>query len=316
MPADAILLSVGSWDPAPWVAAIRAGEPERPLHVWPDLPQPKAIGYLLAWQLPDGLLARLTNLKAIFSLGAGVDQLVTRRDLPDVPLVRVINPDLTQRMTEWVTLQVLIHHRRQKAYDRQQAAHIWKELPQPAAREVRIGILGLGVLGRDAATALQRLGFQVAGWSRSPAGLEDIAFFSGREELDRFLAQTDILVSLLPLTPDTEGILAMPLFERLARDGALGGPVLINAGRGRLQVEADIVAAVERGILIGASLDVFAEEPLGPESPLWALPNVVITPHAAAASAPAALIPPILKQIRDFEAGAPLENVVDRETSY
>jgi glyoxylate/hydroxypyruvate reductase A len=176
--------------------------------------------------------------------------------------------------------------------------------------------MGLGVLGRDAAEALVRLGFRVAGWSRRPSSVPGIETFHGAAELDRFLGRTDILVSLLPLTPETRGILAMPLFEKLARGGALGGPVLVNAGRGGLQVEADIAEAIERGTLIGASLDVFQQEPLDPKSRLWPLQNVVITPHAAAASAPAALVPPILRQIAAFEAGAPLENVVDRTSRY
>jgi len=193
---------------------------------------------------------------------------------------------------------------------------VWKELRQPAAHEVRVGIMGLGVLGRDVATVLSRLGFDVAGWSRRQADVEGIACFCGRETLDDFLSRTDILVSLLPLTPETKGILAMSLFENLAHDGVLGGPILINAGRGGLQVEADIVAAIERGVLIGASLDVFDSEPLDPTSPLWALESVVITPHAAAASAPKALVPAILDQIRDFEAGKPLKNLVDRDAMY
>lgn len=315
-PARSILITTGSWNPDPWIAAIRAAAPERPLAVFPDLGDPAAIGYALVWQPPADLWARLPNLKAIFSLGAGVDALLLQGSLPDVPIVRVVNADLTQRMTEWVVLQVLIHHRRQRAYDRHQADHVWKELPQPAASEVRVGVMGLGVLGRDAAIALRRLGFAVAGWSRRPADIADIACYHGGDGLDAFLARTDILVVLLPLTPQTRGILATPLFARLARDGALGGPVLINAGRGALQVEADIVAAIKQGVLIGASLDVFEREPLPSDSPLWSLPDVVITPHAAAASAPRALIPPILEQIADFEAGKPLENVVDRDAMY
>jgi glyoxylate/hydroxypyruvate reductase A len=316
MSRKAILLAAGPWDPASWAAAIRLREPDRPLFVWPDVPYPAEVGYALVWKPPAGALSNLPNLRVIFSLGAGVDDLVVSPGLPDVPIVRVVNPDLTQRMTEWVVLQVLIHHRQQRAYDRQQAARIWKELPQPAAAEVRVGVMGLGVLGRDAAGVLCRLGFRVAGWSRRPTSVPGVETFHGAAEFDRFLGRTDILVSLLPLTPETRGILSMPLFMKLARDGALGGPVLINAGRGGLQVEADIVEAIERGRLIGASLDVFEQEPLDPKSRLWSLQNVVITPHAAAASAPAALVPPILRQIAAFEAGAPLENVVDRASRY
>ena len=311
-----ILLATASWSPERWAAAIRAGDPARAFFVWPDVPKPSEVGYALVWNPPEGMLSALPNLEAIFSLGAGVDHLISLAGLPDVPIVRVVNPDLTQRMTEWIVLQVLIHHRQQRAYDLQQAARIWNEIAQPAAAEVRVGIMGLGVLGRDAANAVCRLGFQVAGWSRRPAALSGVETFHGPGELDRFLARTDILVCLLPLTPETRGILARPLFEKLARDGVLGGPVLINAGRGGLQVEADIVAAVERGTLIGASLDVFNSEPLDSKSALWTLPNVVITPHVAAASAPEAIIPPILRAIAAYEAGAPLDNVVDRARLY
>lgn len=315
-PNKSILLATGPWDPRPWAAAIHADAPERPLFVWPDVPNPSAVGYALVWNPTDDVFSKLANLKAIFSLGAGVDHLMALTEPPSIPVVRVVNPDLTQRMTEWVVLQVLMHHRQQRAYDRQQAEHIWKELRQPVAADIRVGIMGLGVLGRDAARALHQLGFQIAGWSRRPAIIPDIACFHGRQMLDGFLAMTDILVCLLPLTPETRNILSMPLFHKLSRGGAPGGPVVINAGRGGLQVEADIVSALQCGVLGGASLDVFENEPLDPQSPLWAHPNVVITPHAAAASAPGAIIPAILRQISDFEMGKPLANVVDRRASY
>ena len=317
MAARGILIVAPEWEQDAWAAPTRAAAGDRPVFVWPEAGDPAAIGYALAWKPPAGALAALANLRAIFSLGAGVDHLVFRDDIPDVPIVRVVNDDLTHRMTEWVTLQVLIHHRKLPAYDAQKAARTWRELlPQPAAREVRVGIMGMGVLGRDAATVLARLGFDVAGWSRRPARVPAVRSFHGNEQIDAFLARTDILVSLLPLTPETRGILSMPLFKKLARGGALGGPVLINAGRGGLQVEHDIVAALDTGVLIGASLDVFETEPLDPVSPLWGHDNVVITPHNAAWSSPAALAPAILAQIAAFEGGAPLANVVDRAARY
>jgi glyoxylate/hydroxypyruvate reductase A len=174
----------------------------------------------------------------------------------------------------------------------------------------------MGVLGRDAAEVLVRLGFRVAGWSRRQVDLAGVEPFAGAAQLDAFLARTDILVSLLPLTAETRGILSMPLFRKLARGGAFGAPVVINAGRGGLQVEADIVAALDEGILGGVSLDVFEVEPLPKESPLWLHPRIVVTPHAAAWSAPEALVPPILTQIAAYEAGEPLANVVDRAAQY
>ena len=316
MTKPANLFAIGGWDPAPWVDAVRAGDPQRPLFVAPDVPDPGAIAYALAWKPARGAFANLANLKAIFSLGAGVDHLVFRNDLPDVPIVRVVDPDLTGRMVEWVVLQVLTHHRRQRLYDRQQRERVWKERSQPAAHAVRVGIMGMGVLGRAAARALAGLGFQVAGWSRRASSVPCVESFAGADRLDAFLRRTDILVCLLPLTDATRGILAMPLFEKLARDVLPGMPVLINAGRGGLQVEADIVVALQDGILGGASLDVFEVEPLDPASPLWGMDNVVVTPHCAAASTASALVPAMLKQIADFEAGRALTNLVDRKAGY
>jgi glyoxylate/hydroxypyruvate reductase A len=219
-------------------------------------------------------------------------------------------------MIEWVTLQVLMHHRGQRRYDRAQAAHRWQVIAQPTAREVRVGIMGMGVLGRAVADALAHLGYDVAGWSTTRHDLPGVRSFAGSKELASFLGRTDILVALLPLTPQTKGALSMPLFRRLARDGKIAAPVLINAGRGGLQVESDILAALDAGILGGASLDVFEKEPLDPASPLWDRPDVVITPHASANSYPAALAPGIVSQIAAFERGEPLRNVVDRARGY
>ena len=316
MTKPAILFAISGWDPTPWVDAVRAGDPVRPVFVWPEVPNRAQIAYALAWKPPPGALGKLPNLKAIFSLGAGVDHLIFASDLPDVPIVRIVDPDLTERMVEWVVLQVLMHHRRQLLYDRQQRQHIWKERTQPAAHEVRVGIMGMGVLGKASAKVLAGLGFQVAGWSRHGSRVRDVESFAGAGGLDAFLARTDILVCLLPLTPETRGMLAMPLFEKLARNSLPGMPVLINAGRGGLQVEADIVAALESGLLAGASLDVFETEPLDEASPLWGMDMVVVTPHCAAASTASALVPALLKQIADLEAGAPLTNLVDRKAGY
>lgn len=310
-----ILIASGNWAPEPWAAPF-AGEPERPLAIWPDVPDREAIQYVLAWRPPAEAFADLPNLRAVFSLGAGVDHVVGNAALPDVPIVRVVDPDLTTRMTEWVTLQVLLHHRQHLAYARQQQAHTWRELHQPVANDVRVGIMGLGELGRDSAEVLKRLGFQVAGWSRSAKDIPGIACFHGEDGLTEFLGRTDILVVLVPLTPDTRGILDASVFDRLAKDGALGGPVLINGGRGGLQVAGDILAALDDGRLIGASLDVFEPEPLAADSPFWDHPRVIVTPHVAASSEASVLAHGIRRQILDFEAGRPLTNLVDVARGY
>jgi glyoxylate/hydroxypyruvate reductase len=315
---SALLLAIVDYDFSKWERCFISLAPERDLRVWPArIGEPADIRYACAWNAPPGLLASFPSLAAIFSLGAGVDHLAGDPTLPDVPIVRVVDPDLTVRMTEYVVLQVLMHHRRQRRYDIQQRERVWRDIDnQPAATDVKVGIMGLGVLGLRAAQALRHLGFQVAGWSRSPKPLPGIASFSGEGGLDAFLAASEILVCLLPSTPDTQAILNLGLLRKLKRDGALRGAYLINAGRGALQVDADILAALDDGTLAGASLDVFPAEPLAPDSPFWSDQRVIVTPHNAATVTPMALARHVLRQIGRLEAGLPLENVVDRTRGY
>jgi glyoxylate/hydroxypyruvate reductase A len=263
--------------------------------VWPErVGKPGEVAYACAWHAPHGLLAHFLHLKIVFSLGAGVDHIVADPHLPDVPVLRMVDADLTIRMTEYVVLHVLMHHRRQRLYEAQQRERVWREHEQSAANEVAVGVMGLGVLGRDAASALRRLGFRVAGWSRTPKSLADVETFHGEGGLDPFLRRTEILVCLLPATAATQGVLCLALLRKLRRDGAARGAYLINAGRGTLQVDADILAALEEGSLAGVTLDVFPAEPLPVASPLWTHPKVTITPHNAAASDPRALVANIL----------------------
>jgi glyoxylate/hydroxypyruvate reductase len=312
-----ILLAVAGIDPKPWEQRFRSLAPARNIRVWPErVGDPAEVAYACVWQAPRGLLAGFPRLKLIFSLGAGVDHILADSALPDLPIVRIVDADLTMRMSEYVALHVLMHHRRQRLYDTQQRERIWREHDQPAASAVKVGIMGLGVLGRDAALVLRRLGFAVAGWSRSPKNIPGIETFHGDEQLEPFLRRSEILVCLLPLTAATQGLLRLDLLRKLKRDGAMGRACLINAGRGALQVEADILVALDEGTLAGATLDVFASEPLPPESPLWTHPRVTITPHNAAMSDPHALVANVLRQIERFEAGLPLEHVVDRDAGY
>jgi len=315
--SSAILLAITGWNPQGWDERFRTLAPARDIRSWPDRVGNRAdVAYACAWKAPHGLLAEFSNLRIIFSLGAGVDHLMGDPHLPAVPVVRIVDPDLTRRMTEYVVLHVLMRHRRVRLYEQQQRQRIWHEHHQPAAGEVTVGVMGLGVLGRDAAAMLHRLGFQVAGWSRTGSPLAGIETFHGAAGLDAFLARTEILVCLLPLTPATQGILNLALLQKLKRDGALGGAYLINAGRGGLQVDADILAALDQGVIAGASLDVFPTEPLPPESPLWAHPNITLTPHNAAESDPRALTANVLTQIARFERGGPLDHVIDRGRGY
>jgi len=318
---SAILVAVEGPQAADWVAQLRAQARGRELRIWPDsIGDPRDIGYACVWRAPHGLLARFPNLKAIVNLGAGVDHLLADPALPDVPIARVVHADLTMRVTEYVVLHVLMHHRRQRLYDAQQRERLWRVHRQPAASEASVGVMGLGAIGRAAAGALAGLGFQVAGWSRTQkhlsGSLPGVATFSGEAGLDDFLARTEILVCLLPQTPATEGLLNLSLFRQLKRDGAAGGAFLVNAARGKLQVDADIIAALDEGALAGCTLDVFPQEPLPPQSPLWSHPRVTITPHNAGDVSPRVFAPQVIAQIERRERGLPLEHAVDRARGY
>ena len=312
-----LLVAITGWEVEPWLDRFRRLLPDRPVVGLGEPLDRAAVRYAASWKHPAGSLAGFPRLRAVFSLGAGVDHLMEDGGLPDVPIVRVVDPDLTNRMSEYVVLHCLIHLRQQRRYDAQQRERAWlDDRDQPAAREVRVGIMGLGVLGQDAAAKLRTMGFDVAGWSRSPKVVEGLAAFAGAGGLGAFLARTDILVCLLPLTEDTRGILDRTLIRGLARDGRLGGPVLINAGRGGLQAEADILACLDDGTLKAATLDVFEEEPLPAASTLWLHPAVTVTPHNAAMSAPETIAALVAEGIRAHEAGRPLSYVVDRRLGY
>ncbi len=323
-----LLLSINgagdNWAIEPWIARFSTRLPEMKRVAWSAErftaeglpPDAEAIRYAAVWKPPQKLLAALPNLEVIFNLGAGVDALMADPTLPDKPLVRVVTGDLTARMTEYVVMHVLMHHRRQRQHDAAQARGEWFAKDQWAARQVRVGVMGLGEIGRDSAEVLARIGFDVAGWSRSARTIAGIRCFSGADGLAAFLARTDILVVLVPLTEDTRGILDRRLFERLARDGVLGAPALINAGRGGLQVESDILAALDDGTLGAATLDVFEVEPLPAGHPFWTHPKVTVTPHNAADSDPDAISDYVTAQIRAHQSGLPLANVVDRTRGY
>jgi glyoxylate/hydroxypyruvate reductase len=309
-----ILLAVTAFHPQRWYELLSA---ERQVTLEPDGAADPSVTYAVVWKQRPNLLANLPNLRAIFSVGAGVDHILADPTLPPkVPIVRVVADNLTQHMIEFVVWRVLDHHRQGSLYRAQQKRKVWHEPPQRPASDVAVGIMGLGNLGRAAANALSSLGFIVNGWSRTEHPTPGVACFHGENGLVPFLNATDILVVLLPLTPATRGIIDYRLLRQLRSRNAVGGAVLINAGRGKLQVEADILRALEDGTLKEASLDVFEAEPLANTSPLWTHPKVYVTPHAAATSDPDHLVRPMLGQMDAFERGEPLENVVDRQAGY
>jgi glyoxylate/hydroxypyruvate reductase A len=295
-----------------WAEALAANYPELKTVNWPFKGDPAEIDYALVWQPPKGELKRYPNLKAIFSVGAGIDHLASDPDLPaGVPVVRMVEPGLTAGMSEYVVLAVLNHHRFMLDYAAQRRAKVWEEIPQLPAEARQVGILGLGVLGRDAAEKLKPFGFHLAGWSRSPKSITGVTCFHGSGGLDEFLGGTDILVCLLPLTAETTGILNAETFARLP-----AGAAVINVGRGKQLVEADLLAALDSGQIGGATLDVFQNEPLPEDHPFWEHPRVFMTPHIASMTVPQSAVRAVVANIQRLEAGEALQHVVDLQRGY
>ena len=317
--ALALLVHGGTenWSPERWKSRFDDVCKDRRVLRLPDAAfDPAEVHYAAVWKPAQGELAAFPNLRVIFNLGAGVDALTADSSLPKVPFVRVAVADLTDRMAEYVVLHVLMHHRQELYLRACQREKRWEPRFQWPASAISVGIMGLGTLGTNAAEVLRRIGFRVSGWSRSPRQIDGIACFHGKAQLEAFLRHTDVLVCLLPLTPDTRHILNRELFARLNRNSPMGAPVLINAGRGGLQAEADILECLDDGTLGAASLDVFATEPLPAASPFWTHPKVVLTPHNAADTDPDEISKYVARQIERFEAGERLENVVDPARGY
>jgi glyoxylate/hydroxypyruvate reductase A len=307
----ALLFTSPDDDPIAWSRALLALRPDLDLRIWPELGDPDKIEAALVWKPAPGLLAGLRNLEAIFSLGAGIDGLLADPTLAALPLCRMVDPSLARVMAEFVLTQALFYHRRLDVYDREQRAGRWAfELPRSTSATT-VGVLGMGELGRVAAATLAAHGFTVRGWSRGRRAEPGVTSFAGTEELGAFLAATDILVCLLPLTAETENILDRRLFGQLPR-----GARLINVGRGRHLVEADLLAALDEGRLAHAALDVFRDEPLPEGHAFWRHPRIRVTPHVASFCEPQSAAPGVIENLRRLEAGLPLLHVVERERGY
>jgi glyoxylate/hydroxypyruvate reductase len=310
----ALLFSSKGDDPSRWRAELGARLPDLEFRVWPDqIGDPLEIEYALAWRPKPGALRAYPNLKAIFSLGAGVDHLFRDPELPaGVPVVRLVDKALTRNMTEYVLHWVLHHHRGFRQYAKLQRRGEWRTLPIPDPPErKRIGIMGLGVLGSAVARALLGLGFTVAGWSRTSKHIDGVESFAAEAGLAPFLGRLDVLVCLLPLTPETDGIIDRQTFSTLP-----AGAYLINVARGGHVIEDDLLAALDSGHLAGATLDVFRQEPLPEDHPFWGHPSVVVTPHVASQTDPRSAADEVAANIRRIRAGEPPINIADPAKGY
>jgi glyoxylate/hydroxypyruvate reductase A len=296
---------------AEWARLFAARTPELPFHIWPDTGQPERVRYLAAWVPPQDLERQFPNLEVLFSTGAGIDQFDLAALPPDLPVVRMAEPGVVAGMVEYATMAVLALHRDLPAYIRQQREGRWATHRVHPASKRRVGVLGLGVLGCAVLGQLRSLGFQLSGWSRTRREIEGVNCYAGQEELPAMLANTDILVCLLPLTPETRGILDAELFAHLPR-----GASLVHVGRGAHLDHQALLEALETGWLSSAVVDVTDPEPLPAGHPFWAHPKILLTPHIASMTQPETAVELLLENIRRHEAGAPLLGRVDRSRGY
>ncbi|MBX3456465.1 glyoxylate/hydroxypyruvate reductase A [Ferrovibrio sp.] len=299
-------------DPDLWIDALQPALPDEDIRPLAEIDDKASVDAAIVLAPPHGLLASLPNLKFVQNLGAGVDGLLKDPSYPrHLPLARMVDDGLANKMAEYVVLHVLRYHRQVEAMQFNQRNKIWKWLPPVDASERCIGIMGMGELGVAAAKRLLGFSFQVVSWSRRLKAIDGVASFHGADQLEGFLRHCQMLVCLLPLTPETTGIINRRTLSLLPR-----GAYVINAGRGGHVAEHDLLHALDNDYIAGATLDVFAEEPLRQDHPFWVHPKVTVTPHNAADIIPSRVVPYIADNIRRLREGRPLLRLVDMKTGY
>ncbi|MFO1425702.1 MAG: glyoxylate/hydroxypyruvate reductase A [Steroidobacteraceae bacterium] len=309
--ADCVLYLADPKRGVVWAREFAQLAPELEFHARIEDVRAEDVRYLVAWTLPPGLLERLPNLAVLFSSGAGVDQLELERVPPHVEVVRMVEPGIVEGVVEWATLAVLAAHRELVGLIEQQRRREWQWRAAAPARQRRVGVLGLGVLGRALLERIAPFGFRRLGWSRSARAIEGVDCHAGDSSLETFLGQCDILVCLLPLTAQTRGLLDA---RRLA--ALPPGATLVNGARGAIVDTAALLEALDAGRLGAAILDVVDPEPLPPAHPLWNHPRVLITPHVAGMTRPESAARVVIEQVRRHRAGGALEQRIDRARGY
>lgn len=299
-------------DPAPWIAELSQALPEAEIAPFDPDGAPSGAEYAVVWAPPDALFEKETNLRAVFNLGAGVDALLGCAKLPpDLPVVRLSDAGMSVQMAEYVCHAVIRHFRELDRYEADMRDGRWTLRRPPDRSQFPVGVMGLGAIGARVAEALTVFEFPVHGWSRSPRPLAGVVTHSGPEGFLAFLAAVRVLVCVLPLTPETEGILNHSNLSRL-----LAPAYVINVARGAHLVEDDLLALIHNGHVAGATLDVFREEPLPREHPFWREPRIVCTPHISARTLRERSLMQIAGKIRAFAAGEPIEGIVTRTRGY
>ncbi|MDA0315777.1 MAG: glyoxylate/hydroxypyruvate reductase A [Bacteroidetes bacterium] len=296
-------------DPKAWIAALQYHHSTIDLQVFPHIDRPEDVEMALLWQHPQGYLKNFSNLKLISSLGAGVDHILSDPAVGDeLPIVRIVDEKLTWSMTNYVIMGVLNYHRQVIRYLGDQKKKVW-DMSKPEI-PTRVGVMGVGILGGDVLDKLNGLGFEVVGFGFSEKKDFRYPYFQ-KNQLEDFLLQVNVLVCLLPLTSDTEGILNLSLFRKCKK-----GTFLINVARGKHLIEEDLLVALEERLLSGALLDVFQEEPLPDEHPFWKENRIQLTPHIASVTNPLAAAPQIIENYKRLITNLPFINLVNRTRGY
>lgn len=296
-----------------WLVAFHNYSPELKIAVYPDDDfDPDNIEIVLIWKHPYGLLNKFKNLKAIQVMAAGVDHALGDKELPNVPIARIVDPDMAKDLAQYAAAYALKIIKRVDHWQKMQEQHQWAKQPPFNFSQLTIGVMGLGAMGQAAATMLANLDLQVIGWSRSSKRIKNVECYAGNNELGLFLSRTDILICMLPLTEATRNILNLQLFKQLKPKA-----YIMNLGRGGHLIEEDLLFALENGILSGAILDVFRVEPLPADHPFWSHPLITVTPHIASMSNPDTAIAQVVTNIRNvMTKQQALINVVDRRLGY
>ena len=293
-----------------WTAELLRHEPSLDLRIWPDTGHAEDIQYAVVARPPKGELAKCSNLKAIFSMWAGVEDLISDPDIEHVPIYRMVEPGLTDGIVLYVIHHVIGVHIGTSFYNSKDWYHPFHKAFK-VAQQTTVGVLGLGSLGIPCATALTQLNFRVVGFSSRRKEVPDVTSYCGESELEEFLSQSEILVSILPRTQHTENFVNKNTLGMLP-----SGASLINCGRGETINDEDLLHSVRNGHIANAILDVFREEPLPANHPFWAEPNITVTPHCASKPNPDTASQVILEKMRAFENNEPIAGVVDRSRAY
>ena len=307
-----ILLYRGDGVIAPWAQDFMHALPGAETVEWREGQTPAPCDYAVLWNPAPALLAQLGSVKAIFLMGAGVDALLKFGDaLPDVPIVRLGDAGMAVQMAEYVAYATLRYFRRFDEYEEQARHGLWSPLPAYAKEEFTVGVMGLGKLGLRVVETMRGFGFPVRGWSRTAKDIPGVDCYAGMEALGDFLAGTRVLVSLLPLTPETSNLLDRRRLSTLPQ-----GAYLINVARGAQVAEPDLLTLIRAGHIAGATLDVFRNEPLPAPHPFWEEPRITITPHISALTVREDAVRQIIDKIAAFEADQPVADIVDRQLGY